>query len=280
MQPAFVGDVQGCADELDELLARLRGRFGSRFEVWLVGDLVNRGPENLRVLETVHDLVEQGRARLVLGNHDLGLLLAATGRRRLRPSDTIQDVLDSPEAGRWVEWLRHQPLAQTGALGDTPFVMVHAAVHPAWGIEEVAARAAEVERRLGHRDFEAFTELLDARPERDPVRDDLERLLRCRTARSDGSWSRDEPPSPELAWHRQWAKRGHAYGVVYGHWSLQGLQVAPGLRGLDTGCVHHGRGRDGYLSAWLPDPRSPRPFEVPDQRFERVRARRRYAAGA
>ena len=92
-------------------------------------------------------------------------------------------------------------------------------------------------------------------------------------------WS-SRPPSEAagVAWHEAWLERGHDYGVVYGHWSLQGLHVAPGLRGLDTGCVHHGRGRDGYLTAWLPDPDAGTPFSVPDERFWRVRARRAYYA--
>src|SRR5690606_41345875 len=72
MQRIFVGDVQGCADEFDELLARARAAFGERFELWLVGDLVNRGPASLRVLRTVRALAEAGRARCVLGNHELG----------------------------------------------------------------------------------------------------------------------------------------------------------------------------------------------------------------
>ena len=67
MQQIFVGDVQGCADELDELLARARDAFGDGFELWVVGDLVNRGPDNLRPLERVRELVEQGRAHYVLG---------------------------------------------------------------------------------------------------------------------------------------------------------------------------------------------------------------------
>jgi len=276
VQPVFVGDVQGCADELDELLARLRARFGESFEALFVGDLVNRGPASLRVLETVHGLVERGRARVVLGNHDLGLLLAATGRRAPRPSDTLSEVLASPDLGRWVEWLRRRPLLEAGRLGETPFVLVHAGLHPAWSLDDACTHARRAAARLGNDDRAVFEALLDARPEADPVRDDLDRMLQSRTARADGTWSREEPARPADAWHRRWAEQGHPYGVVYGHWSLQGLHVAPRLRGLDTGCVHHGRGRDGYLTAWIPDPRSPRPFDVPDASFEAVRAHRRY----
>jgi bis(5'-nucleosyl)-tetraphosphatase (symmetrical) len=276
VQPVFVGDVQGCADELDALLARLRGRIGSDVHLYFVGDLVNRGPASLRVLETVHAWAERGRATVVLGNHDFGLLLAATGRRALRPSDTLYDVLASPDLGRWVDWLRCRRLVETGELGARPFVLVHAALHPDWSQGEAVARSERVAAHLGHPDRAVFEALLDARAEADPVRDDLDRMLQCRTARADGSWSRDEPAHAGDAWHRHWAARHHGYGVVYGHWSMQGLHVAPGLRGLDTGCVHHGRGRDGLLTAWIPDCRRPDPFGVPDAGFEQVRAYRRY----
>jgi hypothetical protein len=81
-----------------------------------------------------------------------------------------------------------------------------------------------------------------------------------------------------VAWHERWSERAHGYGVVYGHWALQGLHVEPWLRGLDTGCVHHGRDHEGFLSAWLPDARAHAPFALPDAHFLQVRAHRRYYA--
>ena len=60
MQQVFIGDVQGCADEFEEMLERAERAFGEHFELWLVGDLVNRGPENLRALRRVRALVEAG----------------------------------------------------------------------------------------------------------------------------------------------------------------------------------------------------------------------------
>ena len=81
-----------------------------------------------------------------------------------------------------------------------------------------------------------------------------------------------------VPWHTRFAESAHDYAVVYGHWALQGLHVAPLLRGLDTGCVHHGRGRDGKLTAWLPDPDCARPFDTPDSCFWQIPARRAYYA--
>jgi bis(5'-nucleosyl)-tetraphosphatase (symmetrical) len=277
VQPVFIGDVQGCARELEELLERVVARFGpDDFEVWLVGDLVNRGPASLVVLEQVRPLVDAGRARVVLGNHEVALLSVGFGLRRLEPRDSFTDVLESPQAAEWLEWIRTRPLVETGRLGERTFAMVHAAVPPAMGLRELEARARKLEARLGAPERAEASALLGAKRD-DPDRDALGFLTRCRSLDARGHWDDAEPERPEDAWHRRWAAEQPDYGVVYGHWAMQGLHVAPLLRGLDTGCVHHGRGRDGYLTAWLPDLRVPDPFALPEcGAFWSVRARRPY----
>jgi len=278
LRPLFVGDVQGCADELDELVDRAAATLGPEgFVLHLVGDLVNRGPASLRVLERVRGLEERGRAVTVLGNHDLGLLSAYLGLRDLRPTDTFGDVLRAPDARDWIDWLRTRPVAVTGRVGARPFAMVHASVSPGWDLATLEATARRVEARLGGADLGDTRAFLAADPRRDPDRDALGRLVSCRSVDASGAWSAAEPNRPADAWHARWAAAGHPYGVVYGHWATQGLHVATGLRGLDTGCVHHGRGRDGFLTAWLPDPDAPDPFALPDPgRLWQVRARRAY----
>jgi bis(5'-nucleosyl)-tetraphosphatase (symmetrical) len=280
VQPIFVGDVQGCADEFDELLERAHAAFSDRFELWLVGDIVNRGPFNLRVLERVRELVERGRAHVVLGNHELSLLRTALGERELSRNDSFGDVLASDAAREWLDWLCHRPLVVTGTLGEQPFAMVHAAVHPDWDRDELVRRASSAEARLCLPDRDACAAFLATPAAGDADRDTLARLTSCRSVTRAGDWSSEPPDTgPQLrAWHVEWSRREHGYGVVYGHWSLQGLHVAPWLRGLDTGCVHHGRGRDGALTAWLPDPGARAPFSLPDTRFWRVPARRAYYA--
>ena len=120
--------------------------------------------------------------------------------------------------------------------------------------------------RLAAPDRREAIALLAADPARDPDRDLLGRLTQCRSVTRAGGWSAELPGGELEAWHRRAGRRAqHDYCVVYGHWALQGLHVAPRLRGLDTGCVHHGRGRDGVLTAWLPDPTAATPFDVPDE---------------
>jgi bis(5'-nucleosyl)-tetraphosphatase (symmetrical) len=271
VQRIFVGDVQGCADELDAILAKAKREFGADFELWSVGDLVNRGPKSHRALAAVRELAEAGRARLVLGNHELNLLARWLGVRAASPTDSMEDLLERPDLDEWCEWLRRQPLALAGELGRRPYLMVHASVAPYWGRAEALAAARAAEARLAAPDRASVAAALR---ERD---DALGRLVSARSALPNGGWS---PETPEAAgaepWHAAWARAAHDYGVVYGHWALQGLHVAPRLRGLDTGCVHHGRDHDGFLTAWLPDPRARDPFAVPDARFWQERAHRRY----
>jgi bis(5'-nucleosyl)-tetraphosphatase (symmetrical) len=286
VQRIFVGDVQGCAEELEELYDRAEAQFSDDFALWIAGDLVNRGPDNRRALERVRRLVEDGRGEYVLGNHEIHLIASGLGLRDLDPNDSIGDVLSDPDAAEWVDWIRRRPVVAIGELGGggdagdriQPFVMVHAAAPPTWGLDQLAHAGAAVQARLSG-DRDEARSFLATDPATDSVREDLARLTRCRSA-TDDEWSSREPDSPEGAWHAAWSRHAHDYGVVYGHWARQGLHVARGLRGLDSGCVHHGRGHDGFLTAWLPESAPPanrgRPFDVPDDRFWQVPARRRY----
>ena len=96
-----IGDIQGCAAAFDALLRKLAFR-PSRDRLWLVGDLVNRGPDSLGVLRRVMGL---GRSvTCVLGNHDLHLLATVAGRRELSPADTFHDVLDAPASEQVVQF--------------------------------------------------------------------------------------------------------------------------------------------------------------------------------
>ena len=279
MQRIFVGDVQGCGVELEELVSRATDAFGDEFALWIAGDLVNRGPENLRALELVRSLVDAGRAEFVLGNHEINLLAVDFGLRELGPNDTFGSVLSGADAAQWIDWLRHRPLVASGQIADQRFAMVHASADPEWTLEELVDMGKWVGDRLSV-SLDSAQAFLAADPATDPFRDALDRMTRCRSVTPDGGWSSEEPGSAAQAWHRAWVRRGHDYGLVYGHWARQGLHVAPGLRGLDTACVHHGRGSDGYLTAWLPEtsPRETgqRPFDVPDDRFWQIRAKRRY----
>ena len=90
-----IGDVQGCDAELGALLGALKFS-ADRDSLWFVGDLVNRGPDSLKVLRRIRALGDA--ATVILGNHDLHLLAVSYGSARLRDDDTLEAVLAAPIA--------------------------------------------------------------------------------------------------------------------------------------------------------------------------------------
>ena len=94
MSVYVVGDIQGCYQEFRQLMEVIQFDAG-KDQLWLVGDLVNRGPESLEVLRLVRSLGD--RAITVLGNHDLHLLAVAEGVAELHRSDTLDEILHAPD---------------------------------------------------------------------------------------------------------------------------------------------------------------------------------------
>ncbi|MFP8873849.1 MAG: metallophosphoesterase, partial [Myxococcota bacterium] len=166
MQQIFIGDVQGCARELRELIRRARHRFGEDCEIWQVGDLVNKGPDNLAALELMREEVDRGRGHFVLGNHDLHLIRVLAGIVPLFPGDSLRDVQESAEAADWLAWLRGQPLVMPLYIDETPALMVHAAVHPRWTLPQCVERARAVEKRLSSPEQDDWVGLLETLPRR------------------------------------------------------------------------------------------------------------------
>src|SRR5512132_2240658 len=104
----LVGDLQGCCDAFDRLLAEI-GFSPSRDTLHVLGDLVNRGQQSLRTLERLRSL--GAAATCLLGNHDLHLLAVAAGVRAAHAGDTLEEILASREREGWLDWLRRCRLA-------------------------------------------------------------------------------------------------------------------------------------------------------------------------
>lgn len=240
-----IGDLQGCHAEFVELLEALD--FDPRRDrLWLAGDLVNRGPGSLACLREVMALGEA--ARVVLGNHDLHLLCVAEGVEPARKRDTFAEVLQAPDRGPLLEWLRNRPLLHV----DGRFAMVHAGLLPDWSVDEARALASEVEavlRGTGHRDF--LGRLYGDQPARwndslqgtDRLRVIVNAMTRLRVCDSDGAmalWFKGEPGESSggrVAWFDMPGRRSRDHTVVFGHWSALGLALRPDVLGLDSGCV-------------------------------------------
>lgn len=244
MSTYAIGDIQGCAHSLERLLDHIR--FDSaRDRLWCVGDLVNRGPDSLRVLRYLKQLGPS--AQVVLGNHDLFLLAVSEGIVALRPKDTIQDVLAATDRKELLGWLRRQPLH----YHEGSYLMVHAGLLPQWSVDDAAGLAREVEGALAGPESRTFLQALfhGTAPQWNPSLTGFERLVavtraltRLRTCTSDGALSgfsgapSDAPPG-HLPWFRIPNRRNSDHTILFGHWAALGLHIEPNLLGLDSGCV-------------------------------------------
>ena len=252
MSTYAIGDVQGCHDELVNLLEAIRFD-PARDRVILVGDLVNRGPNSLGVLRLVRGLGDA--ATTVLGNHDLHLLAVAHGGRTGR-RDTLNGVLGASDSDDLLDWLVRQPLAwrdeRTGTL------MVHAGVPPQWTAEQTLELAAEASALIGGPDGPRFfSRMYGDEPDRwkdklrghDRARFVVNCLTRLRYCHADGQLDlrpKGAPgtqPEGVMPWFAVPSRASRETPMVFGPWSTLGRVHWPEYRvhGLDTGCVWGGR---------------------------------------
>ena len=245
----LVGDLQGCCDPLERLLQTLDFS-PSRDHLYLLGDLVNRGPDSLGVLRRLRGL--QGSATCLLGNHDLHLLAVAHGVRKPHRSDTLDGILSAPDRDDWLHWLRHQRLA-VHAHG---WLMVHAGVLPQWDAAQTVALAAEVEAMLRSPSLGEFlTQMYGNVPERwdDGLtgvarwRCIVNSLTRLRFCSADGTMEfatkegAGGAPEGYMPWFEVPGRRTEGTPIAFGHWSTLGLIDRDDLLALDTGCLWGGQ---------------------------------------
>jgi bis(5'-nucleosyl)-tetraphosphatase (symmetrical) len=242
-----IGDIQGCYSELRELLAKLNFS-ADRDRLWLVGDLVNRGPQSLEVLRFVRSL--GANAVAVLGNHDLHLLAVAFGTQKMRKSDTLEAIFTAHDRDELLGWLLTRPLAHY-EQGD---LMIHAGLVPQWTVGMALQLAHEVETALRTEPRALFDQMYGDEPRRwddsltgtDRLRFTINVLTRLRVCTNDGEVDlkmKGKPPKGRtglLPWFDVQPRWSASVRVIFGHWSALGLTVRRDVVGLDSGCVWGG----------------------------------------
>jgi bis(5'-nucleosyl)-tetraphosphatase (symmetrical) len=242
-----VGDVQGCCDELENLIDVLR--IDRRHdELLFVGDLVNRGPKSLETLRLVRSLGNQ--ATVVLGNHDLHLIALAFGNRARARHQELAEVLQAPDGEELVHWLRHRPLA--AYRPELNALLVHAGVPPQWDPLLTIKLAREVEQVLRGPHCASYIRGLygdepacwsPALGGQDRLRFVTNCLTRIRYCRADGSLDLVENGAPGtqsaglIPWFDLPDRQTTSVRIVFGHWAALGLLQRDNLLGIDTGCV-------------------------------------------
>ncbi len=243
-----IGDLQGCHAEFVALLDAVAFD-PSRDRLWLLGDLVNRGPGSLAVMDLVMSLDAQ--TTVVLGNHDLHFLAIHYGGHRPVASDTFRELLAAPHVGHIADWLRGQRFFYADdSLG---YAMVHAGILPSWSVRQAQAYSLELMTVLrGSQCWAYFRDLYGNSPDR--FSEDLAgmarwRMLtnvftRMRLVDSDARLNFSHKGAPAQAptglipWYELTADEPRSHRLLFGHWAaLEGHTGRNDVIALDTGCV-------------------------------------------
>jgi bis(5'-nucleosyl)-tetraphosphatase (symmetrical) len=248
MSVYWVGDIQGCDEPLGRLLDQV-GFSASRDRLYVLGDLVNRGPDSLAVLRRLQSMGES--VQCVLGNHDLHLLAIAAGAKSMGKMDTLDEILQAPDKIELLHWLQHQAIA----IFEENVLMVHAGVLPQWSLTETLTLARELEDILqSNASAEFFMNMYGNEPAQwtpdlkgmDRWRCALNAFTRLRFCSLTGAMEFEtkegsaKAPEGFMPWfevpHRQTADTT----IAFGHWSTLGAVARSDVWALDTGCVWGG----------------------------------------
>lgn len=246
-----IGDIQGCYSELRQLLDKLAFD-PARDLLWLVGDLVNRGPDSLKVLRFVRDLGD--RAITVLGNHDLHLLALWAGNRKNAGKSSLEAVLKAPDRDELLHWMRHRPLMHFDPKRN--FAMIHAGLAPQWDLLQALSCAKEVENVLQGPDYSPFLhDMYGNYPEKwseslagmDRLRFITNCFTRLRYCLVDGTLGLLEKgpigsQSPGyIPWYEVPFRATRNDRILFGHWSTLGYYAKDNVWCLDSGCLWGGQ---------------------------------------
>ena len=246
MRYAIVSDIHGNLPAWNTVLSDLAVHKVDR--IICLGDVVGYGPQPAETLKSVYERVHL----MVLGNHDLYLLMVAEDAARYRGhDDTLQAILEAPDRDELLAWLRRQPLCHTEGV----YCLVHAGLLPQWTAAQARALAREVEQALQGPDYRAFIDQLwgnepaawsdDLRgwPRLRVIVNAMTRMRFCTPAGVMDFHAKGETtqaPAGYLPWFEV-AGRAYAGSVlVTGHWSALGLKITDNLLALDSGCLWGG----------------------------------------
>ena len=246
-----VGDIQGCYDSFQELMKKIK--FDPKVdELWVAGDLVNRGDKSLETLNYLYSIRDS--IKVILGNHDIALIAAYAGVKK--SNETIQPILDAPNASELIHWLRHQPFLHWDfKLG---YCMAHAGISPQFDFGMATTHAKRIEKKLQGRNYKAWLKHMfkkssnkfDAKASSlDIEKYILSSFTAMRFCEDDGSLDFKQKGAPTeykvlkkglKPWFACPTRRSTSLKIVFGHWSTMGYYQDSNVLALDTGCLWGG----------------------------------------
>lgn len=241
-----IGDIQGCYKQFMQLLKVIDFN-PSKDVLYLVGDLVNRGPQSLEVLKWVYK--NQDSVINVLGNHDIYLLARFNHLVKVNSDDTLDAVMRDKNISQYIDWLRSCPLI----FHDNQYILVHAGIYPQMNFNELLQINHSVSNHLMSKDYPQFIEnIFGNKPNYwSQEHDSLKKMkfvvntsTRMRFIdRVDYSLDfkykgeLDNIPEKLMPWFHATFDPSINKKIVFGHWAALGFFHDQRYIALDTGCV-------------------------------------------
>ena len=249
-----IGDIQGCYKEFKLALKKVNFNLDEDY-LWLVGDLINRGPDSLKLLKYIYKIKE--RTHIVLGNHDLHFLACFYGQRKLAKADTISKLMQSKKSLKYAKFLMEQPLIFKKEIvfknKSKKVIMVHAGIPPNLSLEncfdlnkefQIALKKnpKRILKKIFNNPFSKFSKKMSRI---DRIIFFANALTRIRACNHKGEIDFNfkgrinEIPKKLNAWFNfeNSIISGNSQ-LIFGHWAaIKGETKKKAIFGLDTGCV-------------------------------------------
>ena len=243
-----IGDLQGCFKEFKLLLEKVNFN-PSQDTLYLVGDIVARGPDSLACLRFIKNLGSS--AKVTLGNHDLHLIATYYLNKQPKKNDKLDDLFAADDFPELISFLQQQPLAIW--LEPQKSLICHAGLSPHWDIKIALTQAKSAAQKYQGGDAVYYFKNMygegpftwsDKLSELESFRYTINAFTRMRFITEDNKMDFIHKGSPEnTPTLKPWFKHSSIKSlkntkIIFGHWaSLLGKTDNPNIIALDTGCV-------------------------------------------
>ena len=250
MSTYVIGDLQGCFDDLQQLLKKIKFN-DNKDKLIFCGDLVNRGGQSLEVLRWVYG--HQKICQTVLGNHDLSLLAKyylSHSKRSNNPE--FERIFRADDCSTIMHWLLNQKLLITKKKYQA--VIVHAGIYPKWSLKRAEIEARNIEKLLTTKTIELLRSMYGSKPNHwekklsglDRARFAINSLTRMRFIYKNGGLNFKAKGEIEtfpklIPWFDYKPRKTYKKTIIFGHWSALGLYKKNNTICLDTGKVWGGK---------------------------------------
>lgn len=242
-----IGDIQGCHDAFQRLLTKIN--FDPvQDQLWIAGDLVNRGDDSLKTLQYLYSIKDS--IKVILGNHDITLLAVHWGLKKSNP--TLDPILDSPDREKLIDWLRAQPFVHYDK--EIAHVMVHAGIPPQFDLDDALYFNRKLQDKLKSPNAPKWLNKkmlggVHTLGEKKQNRFAISAFTRMRFCDESGYLDFDQKGKPNnktynsglQPWFEVKDRKKIDAKIVFGHWSTLGYMDNGEVVCLDTGCVWQGK---------------------------------------